>query len=320
MHRLLERQLKRLGLEAESAPSDEQVWQRLLERVSRSYDEADQDRYLMERSLAISSREMQELYDNLRQSSETRITAERDKLQAVITSVGDGLCTLDQDGALLSINPAGELLLGWQENELIGQPVLDMVQVRDEERAANDVSHTLLSDVLSSGQPYRDEDGRFGQKDGTTFPVSYVVNPIIKDGLFSGAVLVFRDISARVQTQEELLRLRRAVEQASDGIAVFDMEGNVQFANPAWAHMHGYNLPDIQNKDMSLFHTPEQLQQEVMPCRQQVLESGSHHCQIGHVKQDKSTFPTMMSNTLLKDKDGELVGFVATARDRKSVV
>jgi PAS domain S-box-containing protein len=315
MHRLLERQLKRLGLQAESAPSDDQVWQQLLERISRIYEEADQDRYLEERSLSISSREMQELHENLRQTSETRIAVERDRLQAVISSVGDGLCVLDQEGGLLSINPKGERLLGWKEDELTGQPVLDLVELRSEEQSASAVSSDPWRDVVRSRQPYRNEDGRFKRKDGATLSVSYVVNPIVKDDEFLGAVLVFRDITEQTQAAEELVRLRRAIEQASDGIAVFDMEGRVQFANPSWADMHGYAPQEIQSKDMSLFHTQEQLQQEVAPCRQKVLETGSHQCQIGHVKKDGTPFPTMMSNTLLKDEQGNPVGFLATARD-----
>ena len=53
MHRLLERQLKRLGLDDIILPSDKSTWSKFLKRVSQSYTQADQDRYLIERSLAI---------------------------------------------------------------------------------------------------------------------------------------------------------------------------------------------------------------------------------------------------------------------------
>ncbi len=72
MHRLLKRQLKNFGLDETTAPNLE-AWQKLLERVSQTYSEGDQDKSLLERSLTISSREMEELYDNLRQKSEAHI-------------------------------------------------------------------------------------------------------------------------------------------------------------------------------------------------------------------------------------------------------
>ena len=78
MHRMLNRQLRRLQLDGETPPNAQQ-WAELLERVNRAYEQSDQDRYLLERSLSISSKEMQQLYDDLKQSSETAIAAERDR-------------------------------------------------------------------------------------------------------------------------------------------------------------------------------------------------------------------------------------------------
>ena len=61
LHPLLARQLTRLGIDAHAVPSQEQ-WRSVLERVARAYQEADQDRYLLERSQDLSSGEMAELY------------------------------------------------------------------------------------------------------------------------------------------------------------------------------------------------------------------------------------------------------------------
>ncbi len=54
LHPLLQRQLKRSGVDPELYVEGSSLLT-LLERVSRSYAEADQDRYTLERSLAISS-------------------------------------------------------------------------------------------------------------------------------------------------------------------------------------------------------------------------------------------------------------------------
>ena len=45
----------------------------------------------------------------------------------------------------------------------------------------------------------------------------------------------FRYITERKQMEKELRRLARAVAQSIDGIAVADMDGNIQFVNSAWA-------------------------------------------------------------------------------------
>jgi diguanylate cyclase (GGDEF)-like protein/PAS domain S-box-containing protein len=68
LHPLLARQLIRLSINSDDPPPREQ-WAKLLERVSRAYQEADQDRYLLERSQDVASAEMAELYRAL----ETRV-------------------------------------------------------------------------------------------------------------------------------------------------------------------------------------------------------------------------------------------------------
>ncbi len=59
LHPLLERQLKRIGLTNVSSPPSAEGWQRLIERISQAYAQSEQDRYLLERSLSVSSEEMQ---------------------------------------------------------------------------------------------------------------------------------------------------------------------------------------------------------------------------------------------------------------------
>lgn len=73
MHDILQRQLKREGLAQETLPTDKDAWASLLDDVDRAYVQSEQDRYLLERSLEVSSREMKEINDKL--------TAEREQLQ-----------------------------------------------------------------------------------------------------------------------------------------------------------------------------------------------------------------------------------------------
>lgn len=70
IHPLLNRQLKRAKLDKDTVPTLD-AWQDFLQRINRTYIEADQERYLLERSLTISSDEMQVTYEQLRRS-ETR--------------------------------------------------------------------------------------------------------------------------------------------------------------------------------------------------------------------------------------------------------
>lgn len=65
LHKLLKRQLMRTGLTEEECCSDPLKWREFLDRINRAYQEADQERYLLERSMEISSREMGQLNQQL---------------------------------------------------------------------------------------------------------------------------------------------------------------------------------------------------------------------------------------------------------------
>jgi rsbT co-antagonist protein RsbR len=79
--------------------------------------------------------------------------------------------------------------------------------------------------------------------------------------------------------------------------------------------MHGYSPEEILDKHLGMFHTEEQLQQQVTPFTQRVMEAGICEGEVGHVRKDGVTFPTMMTTTLLRDEKGNPTGFVGTARD-----
>jgi len=216
MHSLLARQLKKTGLADSPAGLTHAAWLALLERVDQSYTEADQERDVLEQSLSISSREMQELSGSL--------GAERDRLTAIVESLGDGLCALDSEGRLLLINPEGQRLLGWHADELFGRDLLAAVGAS----CATDVpaaGPVLLPSLVGAGQTYRNEDDAFVCRDGTLLSVAYVVTPLVTLGQLSGAVLVFRDMTMRkhelaAQTQlarrESMLRLARRFASESD--------------------------------------------------------------------------------------------------------
>lgn len=69
MHRTLKRQLLKLNLNEESLPNTVAEWQSVINTVSNSYNQYDEDRYLIERSLEISSAEMQKEIRNNKEMS-----------------------------------------------------------------------------------------------------------------------------------------------------------------------------------------------------------------------------------------------------------
>lgn len=213
MHPLLQRQLKRLGLDPERCPIDVDGWRALLERVSQSYVEGDQGRTLLEQSLDVTSREMQDLYEELRRSSETALSTEQGKLETVLNSLADGLCVVDDRWNILMMNPQAEALLQIPFAQLKGQPIYRLLSPCPEEFSQECVITDTSIPPLSPGFPYRTHDGILLRSDRHMVPISLVVTQLSHEGTANGAVLVFRDITekkrAEVQQTESAALLHR---------------------------------------------------------------------------------------------------------------
>jgi diguanylate cyclase (GGDEF)-like protein/PAS domain S-box-containing protein len=196
MHQLLQRQLRKAGLQPDEPPIDVAAWERLLTRVTQSYAQQDQERYLLERSLLLSSDEMQEL--------SAKLTAERDHLRMIVGSISDGLCALDDSGKLSLVNTTAAVHLGWREDELVGSEILGRIGLGDLPYAA----------LLAVGAPYQVEEAEFLRQDGSTIPVSFTLSPL---GHGRGALLIFRDITERRRRQQ--VRLQLTEEQSGRALA-----------------------------------------------------------------------------------------------------
>ena len=86
MHYLLKRQLKKIMAEERQALSLKQQ-EKLLVLVDQAYKDADDDRLMMERSIDVSSAEMQGLYEQLEILSEQRIREKEEKYQRLVENL-----------------------------------------------------------------------------------------------------------------------------------------------------------------------------------------------------------------------------------------
>ena len=234
-----------------------------------------------------------------------KLRTSRQRTEAIFNSIQSGVLVIDEKShKIISANPAAARMVGVPRDDIEGR-----------------VCHQFLCPSTAGACPISDHSQRVDSserillgKDGEEIPVLKTVVPFILQGR-KCLLESFVDISDRKHMEEELQRLARAVEQSIDGIAVADMNGNIQFANSAWATMHGRRPEEVLGRHISIFHTRKQIAADVDPFNQQVLENGSNEGEVGHVRKDGTVFPTWMTTTLLKDDNGHPVGLLGIARD-----
>lgn len=202
LHHLLERQLKQFNLSAAEMPAVElSRWKDFLTKISKVYTEFDQYRYTMERSLNISSQEMEALNKEL--------TEKRNRLQAIMS---EGMCFIASDWTIESLNPEAERLLKCDNIAVVGQTFYNSIKIFDP-AIENYLTKDFLIELSMRGVTYKQEDAYILQQGGTQFPASYAINFIMDNGQFTGAVVVFRDITHRKMAEQALMERTVHAEQ-----------------------------------------------------------------------------------------------------------
>ncbi len=132
--------------------------------------------------------------------------------QLILHAVGEGIYGVNAEGRTTFANPAAERMLGWRIDELMGRVIHRVVHHSHEDGSLFPLKECPIYQAFRDASSKRIGEDWFWRKDGTGFPVEYTSTPIIDNGHPIGAVVVFKDISARREAERELQRALAEVE------------------------------------------------------------------------------------------------------------
>jgi len=144
-----------------------------------------------------------------RKEAEDALAAEKERLSVTLRSIGDGVITADTEGRVVLLNKVAEHLTGWTQAEAAGQPleeVFSIVTTKSGERRASPVQKILTA----GGIVDLEEDTTLVAKDGRRRSIADSGAAIFdRESRTIGVVLVFRDVTEKLRTEEELLKIEK---------------------------------------------------------------------------------------------------------------
>ncbi len=124
----------------------------------------------------------------------TELKKAEDSLEAVLGSLAEGVYATDAQGRITFMNPAGEEMLGYEKDALLGEFSHDAFHYEDEAGRARPESECPILEVHNSGESVRIEDDVFVRADGALLPVAYSAAPLAESATGRhGAVVAFRN-------------------------------------------------------------------------------------------------------------------------------
>jgi PAS domain S-box-containing protein len=139
----------------------------------------------------------------------------------ILDSAGEGIYGIDREGRTTFVNPAAARMLGREVEELLGQPMQDIVchTLRDGTPCSHDACPILAA--CRDGVVRHVPEDVFWRKNGTHFLVEYVSTPKREHDTLVGAVVIFKDITERKRLEREMQGADRMalVGQLASGLA-----------------------------------------------------------------------------------------------------
>lgn len=149
-------------------------------------------------------------------TSTQEITSLKQRYELILQSMGEGVYGLDANGNTTFVNAAAEAMTGWPAADLLGKVVHNFHHHTKVDGSPYPSVECPIYQTIQDGIGRHVDNEIFWRKDGSQFPVEYISTAILQDGKIVGAVIVFKDISERKESEQQLQSAMHQVEQLKE--------------------------------------------------------------------------------------------------------
>nr|CRH05741.1 Putative histidine kinase with one CHASE domain, two PAS domains, one HisKA domain and HATPase c domain [Candidatus Magnetococcus massalia] len=240
------------------------------------------------------------------------LSENREQTRAIVRTVVNGIITADSEGVILTFNPAAELMFGYKEREVIGRNLSMLMP--EPNRSAHD---GYLQHHIQTGDKRLIGIGREVyalKKSGDVFPIWLAVDVARVKGkkIFVGCLV---DISQRKEAEQEIKKLSLAIKQSPNVVVITDVEGTIEYVNPAFEAVTGYSSAEAVGQNPRLLKSPD-TSGEVHKALWQTITLGN--VWRGEMKnrcKDGSHYWALLAIFPVRDDSGEIIHFIGLQED-----
>ncbi|WP_292366523.1 MULTISPECIES: PAS domain S-box protein [unclassified Methanoculleus] len=222
-----------------------------------------------------------------------------------IASALDAISLSDLDMRIIYVNRAFLAVHGWEQEEIIGQPISVLWADPGE---MNRIREEVVRNGAWSGEV------KARRKDGSTFPMQLALSVVTDEAgrqictMGSGI-----DITERKQAEQELRVREMAIASSSSTFTIADLDGRLTYVNRAFLSMWGYETPaEVIGKRVTELWQNEE---EARATFEKVVRTGRHTGERIGRRRDGTVFCTMFSGNRVRNSEGVPICITASLTD-----
>jgi PAS domain S-box-containing protein len=250
---------------------------------------------------------MQDVTD--RKRTELALSENRRLLAQIIENSGALIFLKNQAGHYLLVNHQWEAVTGIKREAALGKTDSELFPGQDGDQfRANDL------EVMRSGTTLEKEEV-LELPNGARHFISIKFPTRNESGEVVGLCGMVTEITERKRTEESLVRLATAVDQAAEAIFITDTRGTILYANPAFEKISGYAIAEALGQNPRLLKSGKQDDAFYRQMWGTITRGEIWHGQFVNRHKNGKLFQEEATISPIRNAAGKVVNYVAVKRD-----
>ncbi|MFO8129101.1 MAG: PAS domain S-box protein [Bacteroidales bacterium] len=239
--------------------------------------------------------------------TETENSGKKEFSEKILQNVPSAVFSVNKNRIITSWNKRAEEITGYKATEIIGKKCTTF--------AENPCRTSCGLFDQKIGKPLSDFPCTFKTKDGRLRNAEKNVD-YLRDtnGRVVGGIEIFEDVTHRLEKDKKLIQVMKAVDTSDNGIGIADLEGKMQYVNPALENLFGYSLEDYHKLGGSpgLLILDNDLREQV----DKANESGqSWSGELQMRDKDGMAIDVFLRVDVIRDEQGRSIGYMGIHTD-----
>jgi PAS domain S-box-containing protein len=244
--------------------------------------------------------------------AEQELEKEKAYLEQFFQSAQEAIVISDKQGCIIRINPEFTKIFGYTSEETQDRMIYDLISPPDDHDQAKTYAQNAAKGEKVAFEAIR------RHKTGNLLNVSCFVSPISIDGQHVANYAVYRDITAKKQSEEALKTekayFQQLFEAAQEGVVMTDLNHNVIFINSSFTRVFGYSLPEATGHSIDELVAPPGTLQDAANISKRVTDGKKISFEALRKRKDHTLIYVACVATPI-EIDGKQVGNYAAYRD-----
>lgn len=255
------------------------------------------------------------LYSMAQELSNLDLLKSEQKFKELSDSLPHVVFELDLHGNITYANLQGPVTTGYSFKDVEqGLNVNQLVSPAEKDKLSRNMTR-IVTEKVDSHNEYT-----IVRKDGTTFPASISTRPIIQDGRITGFRGILADITERIRNDELILQSQAEFEaifnSITDAVVFVDTDRKILRINPAFTEIFGYDFEEVRGKTTRFFYAdPDAFDVQGQKRYDVRVVEKQPAYEMDYRKKDGTVFPAETLGVQVKNRDGEIIGFLGIMRD-----